>query len=374
MARPDDSRAGQPGRTDLVQFGSSRQRRWRRPRWLTPVLAVLIAAAVAVAVVAAIPRGKKPSVARGPVTVTSVGHPLLGVRAGWQLFGLGLSQVIRIQLALGRVTRTTIPALASSGPVFFLAGPHEVIIRPLDFVPGYLVPDGQPASGLRAALSHGGTVLPGPHPGLAWAQAGRRRHPLMSLVRLDGSATGVSIPIPASGYWPVLPDGRGYLLIHHAHGVYDAGPGGRRLITTGEVAAVGPTRWLTVQCQRRRHCSDVVIDSATWARHTLAGPRLSANAPQGIISPDGATAVIFRVSAAGLTTLHLVSLVDGTDRAVPVRPDPASFDLGAVAWSPDSQWLFMAAVHGNMVAVSASTGRVRGLGVTLPPVSQLTVR
>lgn len=373
MARPEGARPGQPERPEVLQFGSSRQRRLRLPRWLAPVVVLLIAAGAAVIVVVTAAPAKKHPAAHGPVTLTSVGHPLLGVRAGWELFGLGSGQVVRIQLAAGRITRTAVPALLSSGPVTFLAGPHQVIIRPLDFVPGYLVPDGQPARQLRGALGHGSTVLPGPRPGQVWVQGMSGQHALMSLVGQDGSKLGAAVPIPANGQWPVISDGRGYLLIHRAGHVYDARPGTRHLITSGAVAAVGPTRWLTVACRRRRHCLDVVIDSVTGARRVLAGPRLSTIVPAGVISPDGSTAALFRVRA-GQATVQLLRLVSGTERAIPVHLDQESFDLGAVAWSPDSQWLFVVTAGRRIVAVSASTGRVRGLGVALPPVSQLAVR
>jgi hypothetical protein len=102
----------------------------------------------------------------------SVGHPLLGVRAGWQLFGLARGrsypwpgEVVRIQLAAGRITETRFPALLSTGPVTLLAGRHQAIVRPLDYVPGYLVPDGARSVPLRGALQNGGIVSPGPRPG-----------------------------------------------------------------------------------------------------------------------------------------------------------------------------------------------------------------
>ena len=374
MARPEGGRPGQPERPEVLEFGSPRQLRWRPPRWLAAVVVLLIAAGVAVIVVVTAAPAKKHSAAHGPVTVTSVGHPLLGVRSGWVLFGLGPGEVVRIQLAAGRITRTTVPALLSSGPVTFLAGPHQVIIRPLDFVPGYLVPDGQPARMLRAALSRGGTVLPGPRPGQVWVKDVSGQHPLMSLVGQDGGKLGAAIPIPASGQWPVSSDGRGYLLIHRGGHVYDARPGTRHLVTSGAVAAVGPTRWLTVACRRRHHCLDVVIDSVTGARRVLAGPRLSTIVPAGVISPDGSTAALFRVRAGGQATLHLLSLDSGTDHAIPVHPNQEAFGLGAVAWSPDSQWLFVVTADGRIVAVGAKTGRVHGLGIALPRVSQLAVR
>ncbi|MEU7650795.1 hypothetical protein AB0C42_15550 [Micromonospora taraxaci] len=52
----------------------------------------------------------------------------------------------RIDFAHHRITTTAKPALRSGGPVSFLVGPDRVVIRPLEAVPGYVVPDGEPAS------------------------------------------------------------------------------------------------------------------------------------------------------------------------------------------------------------------------------------
>ena len=92
------------------------------------------------AVVRSTGHGRNPGPAwlPAPVAVSETGHRLLGVTAGWQVFGYGPNQVIRIQLARGRITRTTVPPLQSNGPVFFLACPG----------PGH-----HPAAGLRARLS-----------------------------------------------------------------------------------------------------------------------------------------------------------------------------------------------------------------------------
>jgi hypothetical protein len=46
----------------------------------------------------------------------------------------------------------------------------------------------------------------------------------------------------------------------------------------------------------------------------------------------------------------------------------------ALAWSPDSRWLFVITARGYLAAINARTQRVEGLGVTLPPVSQIAVR
>lgn len=196
---------------------------------------------IAVATVLAVgwPAGHKrkpgPAPAPTPVTVSETGHRLLGVTGGWQVFGYGANQVIRVQLARGRITRTAVPPLQSNGPVFFLAGPDQVIIRPLDFVPGYLIADGHPARLLSGALSNGGIMVQGPQPGTAWWQAGDGSG-AMSLVGLDGSTTGLSMPLP-TGVWVTTSDGRGDVLASNETGVmYDVLPGVFRRFT-GTLAA-----------------------------------------------------------------------------------------------------------------------------------------
>jgi len=352
-----------------------------------PVLLVVaaLAAALAVAVThsrkppAATGHGGTPTTAPAPVVVTEVGHRLLGATGNWALFGLTAGEVVRIQPAQGRITRTVVPALLSTGPVSFVAGPDQVIIRPLDFVPGYLVPDGRPARTLPGVLSNGGPVFPGPAPGQVWVQTGSGNHTALSLATVDGRKLGVSIRFPGgnASLLSSSSDGRGYFLVPWAGGVYDARPGALHLVTTGTVAAVGPTRWLAVECGSK-HCADVVIDPASGARrilpgHALSGPPAGAAMFPGTISPDGSTAAVFRANQTGTLTLHLIDLTSGASYQLAVQGSPGE---GTAAWSPDSRWLLVAASPiqaRNLVAVNARTRRVGDLGVALPQVSQLTV-
>jgi hypothetical protein len=362
--------SGKPAGGDEVTFGSRRPARRWPPGWLLLAAGVVL---VAVVTVVNIGRGKKPPAARPGVAVSSVGHRLLGVTAGWELFGYGPGGVVRVQLARGRVTRTAVPAAGSSGPVSFAVGPGQVIIRPLDFVPGYLVPDGQPARGLSGALGHGGTVIPGPRPGTVWVQAGYQAASML-LARPDGGTAGVPMRLPPGGSWVVTPDGRGYALAQGAvtGAFYDVLPGGFRRIA-GEPLAVGPTRWLTVDCRPRRGCSDVVSAPAGGARRTLPGPAAPPAGPPGVIAPDGSAAAVIRI-AAGRVTLHLISLASGADRQVAVSLDQGSAGDQALAWSPDSRWLLVIAAHGALAAVNPRTLRVESPGVTFPPVSQIAIR
>jgi hypothetical protein len=97
-----------------------------------------------------------------PVTVRNLDHSLLGVSSGWELFGRSDGEVIRVQPARGRITRTRVPALASTGPVTFVVTATSAMIRPIDSVPGLLVPDGHPARQMPTDVSTGGPLFPGP--------------------------------------------------------------------------------------------------------------------------------------------------------------------------------------------------------------------
>ena len=361
------------GQPDEVGFGSPRSPRRRWPRW--PLIAAGAGAVVAM-VAAVLSLGGRPPARSAPaqaqVMVTQAGRRLLGVRAGWELLGYGPGRAVRVQLAAGRVTQTRLPALQSTGPVSFVTGPSQMIIRPLDFVPGYVVPDGQPARLLRGALGHGGTVFPGPRPGELWVLHSPRS---LGLVRLDGNPTGTSIRLPPGGWWLASPDGRGNMLLSGMGEIYDVWPGGSRR-TGGMLAAAGPTRWLTVTCGRPHRCADVVTDTVTGSKRKLSGLPVAwvpATAP-GVIAPDGATAAIFRVTPGGQASLHLLDLATGTDRRVAVPLTQASPDAGTLAWSPDSRWLFAVIAGGRLAAVNPSTRQVTGLGVRLPWLSQIATR
>ena len=106
---------------------------------------------------------RRPRPRRLRCSVTLAGHRLLGVTAGWELFARGPNELLRIQLAQGRITQTYVPPLETASPdVAFVIGAHEAVIRPSDLVPGYVVPDGGQARPLTGVLSDGGPLVPGP--------------------------------------------------------------------------------------------------------------------------------------------------------------------------------------------------------------------
>lgn len=352
---------------DVMEFGGSRVNGWlmrRWQRWLLFALAVLVTATAAVHAM----RASGPTTT--PATRPSIAKPLLGVKSRWELFGRGPAGVIRVEFADGLVTHTAIPPLASTGPVSFVVGPDFAIVRPLDVVPGYIVPDGRPAHALAADLARGGVALPGPDPADLWVPAGSRGRETMTLVDADGRPTGASIVIPAGMRVDGQPDGSGYLLLRGSGGVYLARPDGLRRITTGALLAVGVNRWLTAECDAAGDCATVVIDRGTGARRVLNTAEPQTGYQPGTISPDGAIAAIRQTDPTGV---HLLDLATGADRRLDVLVDPTSGGATMV-WSPDSRWLFIAGAGGTLYVIDVATARVRNLGVALPPISQLAVR
>ena len=70
------------------------------------------------------------------VAVLTLGHSLLGVTGRWELFARGAEEVVRIEPAGGRITRTAVPALLSGAPVSFVVTPDRAVVRSIDQVPG----------------------------------------------------------------------------------------------------------------------------------------------------------------------------------------------------------------------------------------------
>jgi hypothetical protein len=371
-----------------------------RQRWLSRLLlGCLVLAAVAVLAVHSghgtghhadsgdYPHRAGPTAAAAvPPTVLALGHRLLGVSADWELFARGPADLVVVQLDRGTITETAVPQLVTGNPmVSFLIGPHEAIVRSSDVGPAYLIRDGSSARLLTGPLAGGGPMIPGPDPGHAWVMTGSVFHPSLSLVDMNGRPTGVRIRLPQGGDQlptTAIPDGRGYVLLQgNANNLYDAGPTWDRPVNA-VIIATGPTRWLAVRCDGYyRHCHNEAIDAATGAGRVLPGPPLKELnglynqdfPPLGVVSPDGSTAAVPVADNYGNITVHLIDLTTGASHVVAVRL-AAIPSNESMTWSPDGNWLFVAASGGRLVAVNARTRRVQGLGVTLPYVTQVAVR
>lgn len=394
MRQEPSGSAGQA--EDQIRFGSSREPRPRRPRARYLVAAVVIAVAVAVAVTthgharSGAGSGESPADqwygARSSIATKALGHPLLDEQPGWELLAAGTGSepgsggtavLVRIQFAAGLVTRTRLPPLQSNGPVFLIPGPGQVIFRPLDVVPGYLVPDNKPARVLPAALGEGGYVFPGPRPGQVWIAEGGGQSGLR-LMTMNGAAAGQSIRRLPGGPFVSAPDGQGYVLVQGGDAAYDARPAGMRRVAAGIVAAVGSSAWLISRCRSASRCVDSVVNPATGIGHVLPGSAdltggylVADSWPPGLVSPNGRLAAVVSNGADNRTTMNLLDLRTGTDRriAAPHGAGPGP----SLAWSPDSHWLFWVTGDGALQVINAATGQVRGIGVALPPVTYLTI-
>ena len=121
----------------------------------------MLAAVAAVVATLVIGHGSNPpraqpastsAVSTSAVSTSAAVPHLLGVRGSWELFGYGDGRLVRIQFASGRITQTAVP-VRSGGPVSLVVGPHEAIISRLDYLPGYLVPDGRPPAPFLVCLA-----------------------------------------------------------------------------------------------------------------------------------------------------------------------------------------------------------------------------
>jgi hypothetical protein len=362
------SGGNQAGHEELVQFGRPRQRRGGLGSLL---LAVLVAATVLA--VARYSGGHTHRPPPSAVAVTDVGHPILGVRAGWELFGLDGSGVVAVQLSRGHIIRTTVPPLRSDGPVFFVAARGETIIRPLDNVPGYVVPDGQPAQRLTGLLARGGTLLPGPTLTEQWFGSTS-----LALLGPGGQQVNAHLAAVARAWaspWVIADGAGGVLLLDFFSQVeeYDARPGLLRHLGA-QLVAVGPTTWLGMNCASGP-CQDVAISAVTGASRPLPGPPVTLtpwSSTLGAVAPDGRTAAVIVPGGDEPGTLELVSLITGSQMrvAVPVNGARSS----QLAWAPDSRWLFVVTANGRLDVVNPRTGRAQDLGLGLSGISQIAIR
>lgn len=311
--------------------------------------------------------------ATSTVTVTERGRPLLDVPVDWELFGQGPGVVVRMELGRGRITRTWVPELGSASPIFFVVGQDRAIVHPMDWVPGYVVHDGKPATRLPPALNQAASMLPGPDPLHLWAETAAGAGSALTLLTLDGRPAGVQIPIPQDATVQAS-DRAGNALMFGIGGMYDARPDGMHRITSGTLLAVGPTRWLTLECDERYRCAGVVIDRASGARRALKTPLDSYEQNAGAVSPDGRMAALLQPNGVGGSNMHLVDLIADADRVTSVTTN-SNQTLGgrAFVWSPDSRWLFVTNGAGQVRAVNRA-GRSVTLDVGVGRLDQVALR
>ena len=309
-----------------------------------------------------------------PVSVTELGHPLLGATAGWELVGLGPGALVRIEPAAGRITRTALPDLRSGGPVYLLTGRDRVVVRPLDNVPAYLVPDGRPARQLSPLPDQNGPAYPGPKPGQMWVRPADDHQPVMALATLEGRRLADFVPVPpASTPFEAVADGAGYLLFPGIGGLYQARPEGIRRISTGVLLAAGPTGWLVIECDERYRCQTLLVGRADGRRETVAARPVGRDF-RGVISRDGSSVAVLTSRPEGIVEVAVLDVARGSWlRVVNLAVNQAALN-GALAFSPDGKWLFAVTAGGSIAAIDPRTSTASILNLPLPPVTQLMVR
>jgi len=308
--------------------------------------------------------------------VTTLRRPWLRTSGAWELYVRTDAEVIRIQPAASRVTRTAVPGLPTTGQMSFLVAGAQAIVRPSGDSPGYVVPDGERAQPLPAPFGRGGVILPGPAADEVWLTSRSRysNRIEMRLVSVPSGTTRRNAVLPGDAERPVRADGGGSFSFSAIGGTYRYAGDGYRRITTGSVLATGPSGWLAMECDAQHRCRNLLIDRLTGARRGVGRtpsygfePRLTR------LSPDGRWAALVATVNGQPLALHLLDLKRGTDRATTIQVN-SQLQEGALAWSPDSAHLFVAGLAGRLWVLDPQTGRVSGVPGRLPPARQLTVK
>ncbi|WP_199435566.1 hypothetical protein, partial [Qaidamihabitans albus] len=362
--------------------------RWRR--WL-PWLPIALGAILAVVVTTVLQREGPPEATdrsptptaaattpttpagSDPVSVERLEPRMLGVEAGWELFARSADELVRIELAEGRITRTDLGTSSYSESAYFVVGPRGALIRPADDVAGEYVADGEAPREVFAPADRSGPAHPGPEPGTVWVPEHRHGQDSLALMTLDGEPRDTRVPVP-SGFWPSGPDGAGYVLGHHTGGTYTVRPDGLHRVTTGMVLAAGPTRFLTVECDERARCSRVVVDRDSGTRRVLPGGAGGAMVGPGggTISPDGSLAAIPSDPMTGRLGYNLLDLSSGEEH--PVTAVTELDHARTPAFSPDGRWLFVPGSADGLIAFDTRTKQTRQLPVDLRSVADVAVR
>ena len=130
---------------------------------------------------------------------------------------------------------------------------------------------------------------------------------------------------------------------------------------------------LTTECDTQHHCHGVVIDRRSGDRHNVDLALSNVSPWLATTSPDGQYLAVVYAAVHHPVALHLLDLRRGHDRLTTVQVDQTLHE-GSFAWSPDSDYLFVAGVKGRLWVIKPATGAVSEFPATLPPVRELAAR
>lgn len=328
--------------------------------------------------------GSAPSTS-APVSVTNVGHPLLGVTADWALFTYDQEgRLTKVEPARGLVTvsDTDGSAVLTRGIRIF-GGDGLLSVPGMTFVGTsatnghgrYLFDDGKPGRPVAGLLASAGQVFPGPRPGQwwvadqSWTPSSEIPFRAALLVGSDGRELGprLSVPQAEAGQW--WSDGAGGLLYVTAGGVYRVDQEGARRLSSGSLLAVRNGRVLIAQCDQALRCGAQLVEVDSGRRRPL--PELPARIWQGELSPDGQMALVTTLGDRGSPEYYLVDLQTGESR---LMAETQAMWGAQVAFSPDHRYLFAIGNDARLQAIDTTDGRAVALGVTIWSIGAVTVR
>jgi hypothetical protein len=298
-------------------------------------------------------------------TRTDTGGPMLASLTHTELIIHTLDSIVRVDLDRGVVVNTPVPVISSTGPTFMVVGASSVLLRPLDYVTGYLVPDDADAQPLDGRLSAGTLwAYPGDAPGSVWVEPLGARSDRLDLVGFETDFAGTSVEFP--NLYPWGPDGTGQVVLTGVGGAYVTGSKGLTRVTTGDVFAAGPTKWLVRECDEHHACTTATIDRSTGHKDVLNVDSLAeALVPvTGVITADGQSAAIVRPTG----ELEVIDLTSGEQHVVAT---PASV---APVWSFDGRFLFFVRDANTVSVFDRATGAIMVLPATVDDVEALAVR
>ena len=302
--------------------------------------------------------------AGAPVVVREGGGPLLPDVGEGQLYAQSSTGIFRIELASGRISRTQTPDLEEH--VTFLAGQGWVLVKSRWSPTGVLVRDGAPASPLPRQFDPEGYLHPAPR-GRLWVEPEETTEPrprtTLRLVELDGQPVAqqtLTAPSSAAPY-SIVPDGYGDVLLATRAAVFQLLPGRSgahprlRLVSRGELVAVGGQRLLVRDCRPHGRCTLVLVDQQTGhrvlrpaaARTMLAkgGIGIDRNAyGDAMLSPDGRRLAVMADDASGRFRVHVIDLRSGADAVLPGMGPEENVNR-QLAWTANSRWLFALTDH-----------------------------
>ena len=276
--------------------------------------------------------------------------------------------LVRIETRAGRMTRTPVASLQSSGPVLLLAGPDRTIVRPWDGLGGSVVRHGRLPEPLTGLLGHGSEVVPGPRGRIWLLDYVDRRGSRARLTDLAGHRVYTTIQL---GGGAIRADGAGGLLYTDVGGWYRViGPSTMRRVTRGAILAVGPRDFLILDCDARRVCSTYLKDRQTGRQRRIGGDRTDHWA-SGVVSRDGRFAAVLLPDAAERSRLQVIDLGDGRVLTDLTSPRGFYLDEGSINWLPDGRLLTLQ--NGEMVLIDPARRTVQRPDLGLSALLQLTV-